>query len=76
MVRTQYEKAENLLKTHMKELNGLANYLYDHETITGDEFMGLLEQMKVPAEPAAAAEPTSAAAETTAPAEQTESKTE
>ncbi len=76
VVRTQYEKAENLLKTHMKELNGLANYLYDHETITGDEFMGLLEQMKVPAEPAAAAEPTSAAAETTAPAEQTESKTE
>ena len=72
----------------MKELNGLANYLYDHETITGDEFMGLLEQMKVPAEQtapsaeaaaepiAAPAEPISAAAEATAPAEQTESKTE
>ena len=64
VVRTQYEKAENLLKTHMKELNGLANYLYDHETITGDEFMGLLEQMKVPAE------------QTAPSAEQTESKTE
>ncbi|MBO6157765.1 MAG: ATP-dependent zinc metalloprotease FtsH [Firmicutes bacterium] len=51
VVRTQYEKAEGLLKSHMKELNGLANYLYDHETITGEEFMGLLEQMKVPETP-------------------------
>ena len=52
VVRTQYKKAEDLLRSHMKELNGLANYLYDHETITGEEFMGLLEQMQKPAEPA------------------------
>ena len=46
VVKTQYEKAETLLKAHMKELNSLSQYLYSRETITGEEFMGILEHMK------------------------------
>lgn len=42
LVKEQYAKAENLLRTHMKELNSLAQYLYQYETITGDEFMDVL----------------------------------
>ena len=42
LVKRQYEKAENLLRSHMKELNSLAQYLYAHETITGEEFMDIL----------------------------------
>ena len=45
VVRTQYEKAEGLLRSHMRELNALAQFLYEHETITGEEFMGLLNQL-------------------------------
>jgi len=45
VVNTQYKKAESILKSHMHELNALAQYLYQHETITGDEFMSILEQM-------------------------------
>ncbi|MBQ1366951.1 MAG: hypothetical protein IIY45_02520, partial [Firmicutes bacterium] len=68
VVRTQYERAENLLRSHMKELNALANYLYDHETITGEEFMDLLgrmEEEKAAAESASepVTEPEDAAAE-------------
>lgn len=46
VVRTQYDKAKELLRSHMKELNALATFLYEHETITGEEFMGLLKQME------------------------------
>jgi cell division protease FtsH len=42
LVKKQYGKAEELLKSHMKELNSLAQYLYQYETITGEEFMDLL----------------------------------
>lgn len=43
VVKEQYEKAEKLLRTHMRELNSLAQYLYQYETITGDEFMAVLQ---------------------------------
>ena len=43
LVKKQYDKAENLLREHMKELNALAQYLYTHETITGQEFMDILQ---------------------------------
>ena len=46
VVKTQYAKAEALLKSHMKELNALSQYLYSKETITGEEFMGILSQME------------------------------
>ena len=42
LVRRQYEKAEELLRSNMPKLHQLAKYLYDHETITGDEFMEIL----------------------------------
>lgn len=51
VVKEQYAKAENLLRTHMKELNSLAQYLYQYETITGDEFMDVLKDSLDPAEP-------------------------
>ena len=78
VVRTQYERAESLLRSHMKELNALANYLYDHETITGEEFMDLLGRMEEEKQAAESAsepvtEPEDAAAEpaATEPAETT-----
>ena len=41
-VRKQYDKAEQLLKDNMPKLHELAKYLYEEETITGDEFMEIL----------------------------------
>ncbi|MEG0145485.1 MAG: ATP-dependent zinc metalloprotease FtsH [Clostridia bacterium] len=42
IVRTQHEKAKELLKTHMDKLDEIAAYLYKEETITGEQFMQLL----------------------------------
>ena len=42
LVGAQYDKAEALLRANMDKLEALAEYLYQHETITGDEFMSLL----------------------------------
>ena len=39
----QYEKAEKLLQDNMMKLHELAKYLYEKETITGEEFMNILE---------------------------------
>ena len=41
-VRKQYDKAEQLLKDNMPKLHELAKYLYEKETITGYEFMEIL----------------------------------
>lgn len=41
-VRKQYDKAEQLLKDNMPKLHELAKYLYEKETIIGDEFMEIL----------------------------------
>ena len=41
-VRKQYDKAEQLLKDNMPKLHELEKYLYEKETITGDEFMEIL----------------------------------
>ena len=41
-VKKQYDKAEQLLKDNMPKLHELAKYLYEKETITGDEFMEIL----------------------------------
>ena len=46
LVKKQYDKAEHLLREHMKELNALAQYLYTHETITGQEFMDILHDLQ------------------------------
>ena len=52
LVRRQYDKAKALLSENMDKLHALSKYLYDHETITGDEFMKLLEQPKLDMGPA------------------------
>ena len=46
VVKKQYQKAEKLLRDHMRELNALAQHLYNHETITGEEFMDILKDLK------------------------------
>lgn len=42
VVRTQHEKALKILQDNIAKLHELAKYLYEHETITGDEFMEIL----------------------------------
>ncbi len=42
LVRTQHEKAASILMENREKLDELAKYLYDKETITGDEFMAIL----------------------------------
>ncbi len=42
LIAMAYEKAESILKENMQKLNSISRYLIDKETITGDEFMDLL----------------------------------
>jgi cell division protease FtsH len=42
IVQEQYEKAKEILSGNMNKLHELAKYLYERETITGDEFMEIL----------------------------------
>ena len=42
LVRTQHEKAYKILKDNMGKLHELAKYLFENETITGEEFMKIL----------------------------------
>ena len=42
LVRKQHEKALSILTENHAKLDELANYLYEHETITGEEFMQIL----------------------------------
>ena len=44
LVKAQHEKAKQLLLANRERLNALASYLYEKETITGDEFMTILKQ--------------------------------
>ena len=44
LVKAQHEKAKNLLLANRAKLDVLAQYLYEKETITGDEFMTILER--------------------------------
>ncbi len=43
-VKAQYEKAMGILRDHAAKLNELAGYLLEKETITGEEFMEILNQ--------------------------------
>ena len=43
LVKRQHEKALQILQDNISKLHELAKYLYEHETITGDEFMKILE---------------------------------
>ena len=42
LVKKQYDKAYELLTENIGKLHELAKYLYEKETITGDEFMNIL----------------------------------
>ena len=44
LVKSQHEKAIQILKDNRKALDALAKYLYEKETITGEEFMHVLNQ--------------------------------
>lgn len=44
IVKQQYEKAMNILKENAAKLNELSEYLLEKETITGEEFMEILNR--------------------------------
>lgn len=43
LVKKEYARAEEILRTNREKLEELAKYLYENETITGEEFMKILE---------------------------------
>ncbi|CVI72233.1 ATP-dependent zinc metalloprotease FtsH 4 [Clostridiales bacterium CHKCI001] len=44
VVKTQHDKARKLIQDNMPKMHELAKYLYEKETITGDEFMEILNR--------------------------------
>ena len=44
LVKTQHAKAYKILEDNIGKLHQLAKYLYDNETITGEEFMKILAE--------------------------------
>ena len=46
IIRMAYEKAEHILKENMDQLHELAEYLLEKETITGEEFMEMLNRSR------------------------------
>ena len=43
LIKTQHDKAERILKENRAKLDELAKFLYEKETITGEEFMEILK---------------------------------
>ena len=50
LVQKQYEKAKNLLNSHMDKLHEISKFLYEHETITGEEFIEILNRPQIVAQ--------------------------
>ena len=48
LVRTQHEKALKILRDNKRKLDEIAEYLYFKETITGEEFMNILNRKPEP----------------------------
>lgn len=73
-LKAAYDKAMQLLSENQEALSRISEFLIQKETITGDEFMEILDEVRNPAPPivriAADAED-SATTETDAPAEET-----
>lgn len=44
LIKAQHEKARKILVEHRSKLDELAKYLYEKETITGEQFMEILEK--------------------------------
>ena len=42
LVKSQHAKAREILESHRSKLDELAKFLYERETITGQEFMDIL----------------------------------
>ena len=42
LIKRQHEKAKRILSENRRKLDELARFLYEKETITGDEFMKIL----------------------------------
>ena len=53
LVSQQYRRAAELLRANEGKLHQLAGYLYEHETITGEEFMEILSQSSPELDPPA-----------------------
>ena len=47
LVRREHEKATKILTDNIGKLQEIAKYLYEHETITGEEFMKILNEAPV-----------------------------
>ena len=47
LVRREHEKATKILSDNIGKLHEIAKYLYEHETITGEEFMKILNEAPV-----------------------------
>lgn len=54
IVKQEHEKAKKILREHREKLDEIAAYLYDKETITGEEFMEILNAASRLAQKAAA----------------------
>ena len=44
LIRSEHEKAKKILNDNMEKLEEISKYLYEKETITGEEFMGILNR--------------------------------
>lgn len=44
LIKQQQEKAKQILQDNIGKLHEISKYLYEHETITGEEFMKILNQ--------------------------------
>ena len=44
LIGAQYDKAKNIIIENREKLDELANFLYEKETITGEEFMQILNR--------------------------------
>ena len=53
IIQEQYNRATALLQANTPKLHEIAKYLYEHETITGEEFMQILNRPQITAQPAA-----------------------
>ena len=42
LVKKEYARAKDIITSNRGKLEELAKYLYEHETITGEEFMNIL----------------------------------
>lgn len=48
LIRTQHEKARKILSENRQKLDELSRFLYEKETITGEEFMEILNRPEQP----------------------------